>query len=362
MKFGLARRPVERRSKSSYTDTLVQHLLSTSQGKAAVTTDGLAALSAAAGFVGNALAAATVTADRPDYLNTIGPGLRHRIGVDLIRKGMSVAVVEVEAGAIKLIPACAWLPVGDSPDPHRWFWTCDLPTPNGALQKTYPASQVLVLHWETDHAQPWRGISPMESARTSGALAAALETRLGEEAAAVVGSLIPVPSDGGDDSDPDDPLYLMKQDIGKISGGHMLVETTAGAWGDDLRKGRSAGDWQPRRLGANPPQSVTLMRDSVQSAIWQACQIPPALFHLASDGTSQRESFRRVKGMLLEPLAARIAEAVTQAVEPLSGLRFDFSNLYAHDLVGRANAFRALTGQTGENIPIDQALEIVGLR
>ena len=46
-------------------------------------------------------------------------------------------------------------------------------------------------------------ISPLGWARSTGTLAANLETRLGEEAEGPVGHMIPVPHDGGDGADDD---------------------------------------------------------------------------------------------------------------------------------------------------------------
>ena len=69
-------------------------------------------------------------------------------------------------------------------------------------------------------------ISLLRWARSTGTLAANLETRLGEEAGGPVGHVIPVPHDGGDGAG-DDRLGMLKADIAAVRGRPILAETTA---------------------------------------------------------------------------------------------------------------------------------------
>ena len=83
--------------------------------------------------------------------------------------------------------------------------------------------------------------------------------------------------------------------------------------------------------------------------------MPPALV-IDADGTSQREGYRRFSELTLQPLAARIADELEAKLEaPFS---FDFSGLFAFDMVGRAGSFARL--RTG-GVALADALAIAGL-
>ena len=67
-----------------------------------------------------------------------------------------------------------------------------------------------------------------------------------------MGQLLPIPQDGGDGDEDEDPLADLKADLKKLRGNVALVETTNAGWGE--RKGSAPqGDWVPRRMGADPP-------------------------------------------------------------------------------------------------------------
>ena len=62
----------------------------------------------------------------------------------------------------------------------------------------------------------------------------------------------------------------------------------------------------------------------------------------ASEGTSQRESFRRLMHATIAPLARIVAEELSAKFETDISLSFD--SLFAADLSGRARAFQSLVG------------------
>ena len=47
----------------------------------------------------------------------------------------------------------------------------------------------------------------------------------------------------------------LKADIRALRGKMALVESTNAGWGGDSSSTRPSGDWQPRRLGADPPMA-----------------------------------------------------------------------------------------------------------
>ena len=93
------------------------------------------------------------------------------------------------------------------------------------------------------------------------------------------------------------------------------------------------------RYGANPPEVLPTLRADVFEAVLSACGVPVSLAS-AADGTSQREAFRRFLTASVMPLGDLVAEELSAKLE--TEIRFDFSFLYAHDLVGRAGSFAKL--------------------
>ena len=200
---------------------------------------------------------------------------------------------------------------------------------------------------------PWYGISPLGWARSTGTLAANLETRLGEEAGGPVGHVIPVPQDGGDGTD-DDPLAQFKIDLAAARGRTILAETTAAAWGDGKAAAPQA-DYRPQRFGAMVPDSSVSLRTAAGEAVLSACAVPVSLVTDA-DGTSQREAWRRFVMGSVEPLLGIVGEEIERKLEVR--VSFDLSALWAHDLSGRASSFKSMVTAGME---IDRAASLSGL-
>ena len=95
---------------------------------------------------------------------------------------------------------------------------------------------------------------------------------------------------------------------------------------------------------------------TLSTRLWPRAASSPTLFAVSSDGTAQREAYRRFLTMTVQPLAGILAEELSEKLEaPVS---FDFSDLRAHDLGGRAAAFQRLV-QGG--MAVAEAVSITGL-
>ena len=90
-------------------------------------------------------------------------------------------------------------------------------------------------------------------------------------------------------------------------------------------------------------------------AVLSACGVPVSLVTDA-DGTSQSEAYRRWYATSVAALGDLVATELSAKLETEIGL--DFTHLYAHDLVGRSQAFGRLT--TG-GVEVERALQICGL-
>ena len=212
---------------------------------------------------------------------------------------------------------------------------------------------MVYVKWGATPGQPYVGIGPLSWAHLTARLQSETERSLADEAQGPLAQILAIPQDGGDDDD-DNPLKMIKADIAKARGKALLVETTSAGWAE----GKSAApqsDWKQQRLGPQPPDSMATIRNDSFNAVLAACGTPPALFD-DSDGTAQRESFRRYLTLTVMPIAKVLAHELSAKLE--AGISLNFDSLYAHDLQGRATSFQKLVAG---GVPVNEALVISGL-
>ena len=335
----------EKRS-ASYADAVTSILVDRATGTAAADASATAALEMASGLWGRAMMAAVVS---PATARTaaITPAVLQLAGRQAIRDGGAMFLIDVtEDGRVRLLPAWSWDTHGGA-DPDSWLYRVTLAGPSSTVTRTVPAEGVVWLPFSVVPDRPWIGRGPLDSASSTSALAGNLELRLSQEAGSAVGSLIPIPTDGGDGTD-NDPLQGLKEDINASRGGVSLVETTSAGWGE----GRAAApqrDWRQARYGADPPETLRGLRSDSFDAVCMAAGLPPGL-SAKSDGTLMRESWREFIMGAVEPVAKSWGvELAAKLGEP--GLTFSFSDLWAHDLIGRSQALKRMveSGMTLES-------------
>jgi len=344
------RRARPERRTAAYTDALVGDWESAATAPGA-TVRGLAALEACASIYAQAFAGVGV--QPAAAARALPASLRAMIGRALIRDGQAVFRIRVAAGRINLTPASHVSVIGNA-DPASWRYLLTEPGPSNTVTAEVPAAAVAHFRYATSPAAPWRGVAPMAAAKSTATLASNLEQRLGEEAGAAVGSILPVPTDGGDDSDAD-PLAPLKKDLAAAKGRQVLAETTAGGWGD----GRSSApptDYVSRRFGANPPEALVELRDRATRDVARACGIPAVLLAERGDGTSARAGWQRFLTTTLAPL---LESALGDECERKLDVRpmFDTAPLLA-DLQVRAQAVERLTKA---GVTVEEARAVTGL-
>ena len=332
---------------ASYADGVVQAILTRAAGTHADVT-ATAAVEAAAGALSRAFASAEIIPLTP-ATRGLTPDVLAQIGRALIVHGEHISIIDVRGGRVHLLPAAAWDVTGAA-DASTWRYQLDLAGPSGSVTVSRPAEGVVHCRYSTDSARPWQGVGPLERARLSGRLSAELEAALGDEAGGTRGYVLPIPSDGQDDSVSD-----LRRDIGTLQGKTALVETAMAGWGDG-RMAAPRGDYEPKRLGANPPVSLATLRSDAAQAVLSACGVPVELV-AAGDGTGQREAWRRFLHGTVQPLAACVAGELAAKLDTPS-LAFSFDKLFASDLSGRARAFQSLVGG---GMAVEQAAALAGL-
>ena len=337
----LVQREVRREFRSGgYTDLVLAGLdarVSGSDASALVT----GSVEIAAGIWARTLAAARVTGTP-----ALTARVRHRIGRDLIRCGESVFLIRTDGGRVSLEPAFDF-DVGPG-----WRYRLQIPQPGGKVRTmTAPRDAVAHFQWSAAPREPWRGLSPLESATALGKLAGRVESKLAEDLMTPTAHLVPIPTDGGAKA-----LDSLRADIGGAKGSAILVESTTGGWDEGRQQAGTRHDWRAERLGPVIPEGLRSLWTDIQNAVATACGVPASLAGRDADGTQLREDYRRFIMASVEPVAAVIAEVASEALE--TEVQFSFQHLWAHDLAGRAAAFQKLVAG---GMPVEKAVQVAGL-
>jgi len=309
--------------RSSYTDLITQAILLQATAEEALS----GALEIAAGYVSRAFASATPHG-RDAYL--FDAVVLSEIGRELIELGETAW--RIGDGELVQLAGYQILDTGVYQ----------------ASGQPIPQSSVLHIRYNTD-IHTMRGISPLNRAGGLNTLLTRIEQAMGYEAGSTVGYLVSIPSGGQAAA-----TAQLKADIARMKGEIALVETTSGGW-DAGRGNAPRRDYLPQRLGADIPEtSVQIYQYAVQLAL-VACGVPPELADSRTDGTGQRESWRRFLFGTLVPLSKLVtAFAARRGLE----VTLDFEDLMASDIAGRARAFGSLV-QGG--MDIEEAAILTGL-
>ena len=330
----------ETRASDSLTDLVVAGLVANATGTTTAPVATLAAVEACAGLWGRSFASASVT-PATAATATLTPDILERIGRALLLKGEAIFAIDFEDGELRLQQAVTW----DISGHADWIYRADFSTPSGTISRTLPSAQVVHVRINTTPARPWEGSSPLPRATAN--LAASIESKLIEEVGGPVGSVLPMPHAG-------DSLKALQADVQKLKGRLVMVESTAGGFGDAAAAPKS--DWMPRRIGAAPPASMIELRERAQAGILAATGCPLSLLE-RSDGTLSREELRRFAHTTIEPVALVVAGELADKLGT-PGLALNFEALFASDLSGRARAFGSLVKG---GMSVQEAVALAGL-
>ena len=216
---------------------------------------------ACAALWARAFASGTVSPANPATA-ALNPKVLALIGRELYSTGEVVFDIRVAGGRVALQSAASWSIVGLD----TWSYELNMPQPSGHLTRFRPAAGVVHLRYADPPGRPWEGVSPAANASATHSLAGAVEKRLAQELDMPVGAVLPVPDTeaaGG-----------LQSDISALEGKTVLVPSTAGGWDQQTGSSALASDWQPRRLGANPPATLEEIRRGAGADIAAAAGVP----------------------------------------------------------------------------------------
>ena len=347
------REPERRQGAVSYTASLTAALQAGAEGGVSDTAPlATAALEAAAGLYGRCLAAAVVNG-APDAERALTPPVLALMARNLIRRGEDHHRIVVRDGRIELRPLGFAYAHGASADPMAWFYSATEYGPTDSRHAWLPAAAVVHCRYSVDASRPWLGVPPWSWAAATSQAVAALDRMAAGEASAPYGHLLGVPEAPQVDEDGDvRPLDAFRADLAKAKGGTLVMEHS-GQWETETAGGGTRSRLENVSYGMDRG-ILDALRTATGRDVLGACGVPPTLFVPNSDGTAQREAFRRFLHASLRPVA-RIMEAELRLKLDAPDLSLDLSELHAADVAGRARSFKAFV-ETGVD-PEDAARE-----
>lgn len=276
----------------------------------------------AAGLLGRAFASAEV--EGSDAVR-FPPDVMMTIGRDLMIQGESVWQIAT---------------------PMRWQESYDFTRSGNYVFSGVPVNARNVFHarYAVDRVTG-RGTSPIDCVPRFRKMLRQLEQVIEYETRACGGYLIPVPIEGGN-------LTQLRSDIKALQGRSMLVETTAGGYGDRMSAPRK--DYDQKRLGPDIPLNIQKLYEDTQKMALGVYGVPAPIVY-PTDASSMREGWRIYLHSTIEPMAHLMIASARNA-----GLRIElsFDRLMASDVMGRARAFNSMVSGGME---IGEAAEISGL-
>ena len=294
------------------------------------------------GLYGRAFAAARVNPVIP----ALTPELLSSMARRLLLRGNAVFGLDVDRNGVLTLGGAATYDLTGGASPESWVYHLDYPGPSRFEKARLPSASVIHVRIGASESEPWRGISPLESAGYSSKAIANLELRLSQESGSRVGYLFAIPS-GSDTSG-------LQQDLSRMAGGVGLIETTADGFGQGPQSAPKK-DWELQRFGASIPQSNIMARGETAAHLLAALGVPAGMLG-NSDGTHLRESYRQWLTSGVLPMARLVEAELTAKLERT--ITLDFSTLAAADIASRARAFGVLASN---GIEVEEAKRLAGL-
>lgn len=275
---------------------------------------------------------------------SIDKRLMGMIGRQLAKRGECVLFAPSRA------PAVSWDIKGESAGPLSWTYMLEIGAPSGTRSVTTSAIDVWHFRVNADPAEPWRGRSPLDLAPATRQLLRRAELSLSNEAAGSVGKILTIPQ-----GTTDTVLNAIKQDFRALAGKTAFLESTQGGWGQGP-SAAPARDWQPTRIGPEPPEPMVRLRAQAAGMVLAAAGIPVELVEGGANTAAAREAWRRFLHATIQPLGEMVAEELR--MKTASRVAIDFDSLMASDLAGRARAFQSMVGA---GMDVAKAAALAGL-
>ena len=330
--------PWQKPETRNYSDTITASFVAAAEGGVDSAPLATAALEIASGLYARCLGAAQV--DGPEaFKRALTPIVLAQIGRDLIRAGESFFLITVRNGNVVLTPQASVTVFGSDANQMNWSYVCSEYGPTDSLTRTVPASRLLHFRFATDRSRPWQGVPPWSWSSATGEAVSGLENILSREARAPHGSILALPSTPQIDQDGNEqPLNQFRSDLAGARGKTLLIENP--------NKWENTGSGGPAKAVDSfvfgfDRSLIANVRSGVGRDLLAACGISASLFESSSDGTGQREAFRRFLHTGIQPMANLLQTEFALKLD--DAIKLDLSAIWAADVAGRSRAFKQLT-------------------
>ena len=289
----------------------------------------LLAAEIAASIWGRSFAAAQLSGDAANLVNPVTMGM---IGRALARHGEIVFLVD----GTQLVPASGWTITGQA-SPSSWTYRLNMPGPSNSETRTLPGDHLIHIRIGVDARRPWRGQSPLVSARSGSKTLAAVEQSFQESLAIPTGTILAT----------------------AVTGKHFKIKELTSAIANSLRHGLvviGSSEAKVAQIGPNFSDVQNELRSSLTFETLAAYGIGPVLLNPTSPAASLREAMRMLLNGTLKPLASQVAHEIRQKLD--MDLVIDWAPLRTSDIAGQARAVSALVKS---GMAIDQALVEAGI-
>ncbi|MDE0456337.1 MAG: hypothetical protein OXI15_03500 [Chromatiales bacterium] len=327
-----------------YTDSITAAFESAAEGAGGRNPLRTAALEAAVSLYASCLAAAVV--EPASMRDALTAPVRALLARNLVRRGESFHAIRVRRGRVVLEPIGYATVHGAGPDPMRWRYEATLYGPTDSVSQWLAGAAVLHPRWSVDASRPWQGVAPWAWAGDTGGASGGAEAMLQRETGATTGYVVPLPHGVLNSGQIGDSGGVSIREAMRLLGGRTAFMPSAK--NVELGAARSQEDWQQKRLGAAPAETLLRLRSDAGMAVLAACGVPSALVDPGADGAGSREAWRRFAAGPLRGFAALIEHECALKLDV--DVQFDFEVLRAHDVVARATAFRRMV-EGGMDLP-----------
>ena len=190
----------------------------------------------------------------------VGLDARHLalIGRELVRRGESVFVIEVDPIDGLLLSAASTWDLTGSYDQRTWRYACDLQGPSRVRTVTRKDAEVIHPRINVDPRRPWYGQPPYRTAGASSTLAARIEQALTRETRIPPSKIVPFPVGG----EPDNRKRFQSQ---LSKGGIITMPTDSGFPGIQPS---NSNILRPAAVGAEPNAALVDLRQQLTSEIF----------------------------------------------------------------------------------------------
>ena len=306
-------------------------------------------IQAAASSWSESFALATVRASDP-VRRALSPIILSQLGRDQILHGGSFLRLDMMAGDIHLQrPLSVYRLAGGG-------WQLTVGDPSRPSTVNVLDDEVLFMPWQTDAANPYKPVAPWRNA--TGSLGNELEAALIAESSGPMGSVLFVANPG-----PNPDFDAQKKTMESIAPNLDFTGSKRGRLAKMMYQGVGGKGFsqdhqgKPFRVGAAPPQGLVDLRSQLGSEILSSCSIPPAMLMGGSPGPAMITARRHFERTIIPARFKVISEYLSESF----GERIMLA--YPVGLRGdNSTSARTVAALTRAEVPLDEAMEIAGLR